>query len=371
MVDLNSNRDDVLALVAKFKDEALVPMKEDIAEWLEALLDPAKFDPVELLTTLQTGIVACQAAQKLCQLVQQQLASPKCNTRAKVGTFFARDNAANFLTWCREIGVDNSVLFESDGMCSSQKTQTTPRQVLLCFLDVARIFGKKKDFTGPLPDLVRFEHEIDACSSDGSISQSTPSGRASAPPSIDRDPLSPRSGVTPRTRHSVRVEQTTTPTRPVSAMHSRLPTSRRMTPSAKKDSPRKTPSKQQKPTLLEKSIQEVKESTPYSNNTVIERVSEGKYKIDGKLVFIRMLKNKHVMVRVGGGWDTLANYLVKHDCQKMVKMPTPSSPMERFERKRKFTSPLSPLYQRKKGATSSPSRPGTSRQLLRLAKNDD
>ena len=61
MVDLNSNRsDDVLALVAKFKDEALVPMKEDIAEWLEALLDPAKFDPVELLTTLQTGIVACQ-----------------------------------------------------------------------------------------------------------------------------------------------------------------------------------------------------------------------------------------------------------------------------------------------------------------------
>jgi len=226
-------------------------------------------------------------------------------------------------------------------MCSSQKTQTTPRQVLLCFLDVARIFGKKKDFTGPLPDLVRFEHEIDACSSDGSISQSTPSGRASAPPSIDRDPLSPRSGVTPRTRHSVRVEQTTTPTRPVSAMHSRLPTSRRMTPNAKKDSPRKTPSKQQKPTLLEKSIQEVKESTPYSNNTVIERVSEGKYKIDGKLVFIRMLKNKHVMVRVGGGWDTLANYLVKHDCQKMVKMPTPSSLPKK---EGGYLFPVSPRY---------------------------
>ena len=49
-----------------------------------------------------------------------------------------------------------------------------------------------------------------------------------------------------------------------------------MTPNAKKDSPRKTPSKQQKPSLLDKSIQEVKESTPYSNNTVIERVSEGK-----------------------------------------------------------------------------------------------
>lgn len=351
MVDLNSNRsDDVLALVAKFKDEALVPMKEDIAEWLEALLDPAKFDPVELLTTLQTGIVACQVAQKLCQLVQQQqLNSPKCNVRAKVGTFFARDNAANFLTWCREIGVDNSVLFESDGMCSSQKTQTTPRQVLLCFLDVARIFGKRKDYTGPLPDLVRFEHEIDACSSDGSINQTTPSGRASAPPSIERDPLTPRSNLTPRTRHSVKVEQATTPTRPVSALHtSRLPTSRRMTPNAKKDSPRKTPSKQQKPSLLDKSIQEVKESTPYSNNTVIERVSEGKYKIDGKLVFIRMLKNKHVMVRVGGGWDTLANYLVKHDCQKMVKMPTPSSLPKK---EGGYLFPVSPRY---KSPTSPP-----------------
>ena len=43
-----------------------------------------------------------------------------------------------------------------------------------------------------------------------------------------------------------------------------------------------------------------------------------------------MLKNKHVMVRVGGGWDTLANYLVKHDSQKMVKMPTPSRLVSRI-----------------------------------------
>jgi len=295
----------------------------------------------------------------------------KCNQRAKVGTFFARDNAANFLTWCKSIGVDNSVLFESDGMCSSQKTQTTPRQVLLCFLDVARIFGKRKDYTGPLPDLVKFEHEIDACS-EGSTTTTTPSGRASAPPMIDHTrSITDQQRPSPRTRHSVKVDATTTPTRPVSALNtgSRLPTARRMTPNSK-NSPRKTPSKTQKPSLLDKSIQEVKDSTPYSNDTVIERVSEGKYKIDGKLVFIRMLKNKHVMVRVGGGWDTLANYLVKHDCQKMVKMPTPSSPMERFERKRKFMSPLSPLYQRKKEATCSPSRPGTNHRHHLRKKNE-
>ncbi|KAF4532455.1 hypothetical protein B566_EDAN003030 [Ephemera danica] len=44
------------------------------------------------------------------------------------------------------------------------------------------------------------------------------------------------------------------------------------------------------------------------------RVSEGKYRIgDTKvLIFVRILR-KHVMVRVGGGWDTLSHYLDKHD----------------------------------------------------------
>uniref|UniRef100_A0A8W7PNW4 GAR domain-containing protein n=1 Tax=Anopheles coluzzii TaxID=1518534 RepID=A0A8W7PNW4_ANOCL len=44
------------------------------------------------------------------------------------------------------------------------------------------------------------------------------------------------------------------------------------------------------------------------------RVSEGKYRIgDTKvLIFVRILRS-HVMVRVGGGWDTLAHYLDKHD----------------------------------------------------------
>ncbi|KAF0291775.1 A disintegrin and metalloproteinase with thrombospondin motifs 7 [Amphibalanus amphitrite] len=44
------------------------------------------------------------------------------------------------------------------------------------------------------------------------------------------------------------------------------------------------------------------------------RVSEGRYRIgDTKTtIFVRVLRN-HVMVRVGGGWDTLQHYLDKHD----------------------------------------------------------
>uniref|UniRef100_A0A8D9BV83 GAS2-like protein 1 n=1 Tax=Cacopsylla melanoneura TaxID=428564 RepID=A0A8D9BV83_9HEMI len=58
------------------------------------------------------------------------------------------------------------------------------------------------------------------------------------------------------------------------------------------------------------------------------RVSEGKYRIgDTKaLIFVRVLRS-HVMVRVGGGWDTLSHYLDKHDpCRcKTAHRPTVSA----------------------------------------------
>ncbi|GFY54638.1 GAS2-like protein pickled eggs [Trichonephila inaurata madagascariensis] len=68
------------------------------------------------------------------------------------------------------------------------------------------------------------------------------------------------------------------------------------------------------------------------------RVADGKYRIgDTKvLIFVRILRS-HVMVRVGGGWDTLEHYLDKHDpcrCRsghrtstsaKLTMVPTKSS----------------------------------------------
>ncbi|NXH17944.1 GA2L2 protein, partial [Bucco capensis] len=44
------------------------------------------------------------------------------------------------------------------------------------------------------------------------------------------------------------------------------------------------------------------------------KISEGKYRVGDSdtLIFVRILR-KHIMVRVGGGWDTLEHYLDKHD----------------------------------------------------------
>lgn len=55
----------------------------------------------------------------------------------------------------------------------------------------------------------------------------------------------------------------------------------------------------------------------------IHRISEGKYLVgqEDKPVFVRLLRN-HVMIRIGGGWDTFASHLDKVDpCRAGKKSP--------------------------------------------------
>lgn len=155
---------DLTSKIAERSEQDLLPLKEDLAEWLSRVLQE-KITAENLLDCLDNGVLVCKLAQIVQSAAQdcikagksmKSLApfSNKFHQNAKAGTFFARDNAAHFLQWCRQIEIEDSVLFESDGLV----LQKQPREVILCLLEIARVGA---NYGIEPPKLVKLEKEID------------------------------------------------------------------------------------------------------------------------------------------------------------------------------------------------------------------
>ena len=149
---------------AREKDD-LELIKRDVCEWLGKTLE-IEISADSFMDTLDTGVVLC----KLARLIQDKARSAKesgdrvsvvipmetvkCQFRAMKGSFFARDNSANFIKWCKKLGVNEEVMFESNGLVQ----QEDEKRVILCLIDVSR-YAQKVHIRPP--ELVRLENEID------------------------------------------------------------------------------------------------------------------------------------------------------------------------------------------------------------------
>ncbi|XP_011181716.2 GAS2-like protein pickled eggs [Zeugodacus cucurbitae] len=305
----------------KSSEEYLEAMKEDLAEWLSTLYPDLNINAENFMDRLDTGVALCKHANYVRQAAEDYLARRQARNKsmtrsmtsgsagpilamgnvhylpaAKSGTFFSRDNVSNFITWCRKsLKIIECLLFETDDLIMRKNE----KHVILCLLEVARR-GAKFGMLAPM--LVQMERQIDR--------------------EIAADNKANGIGCGTQTDSA---DATGTQTGEIGINTDNVATETDMfdSDSENEDDDDNSPMLMYGPQpqiitndlkSLDEMVRDLVEKCTCPSQFPMVRVSEGKYRIgDTKvLIFVRILRS-HVMVRVGGGWDTLAHYLDKHD----------------------------------------------------------
>ncbi|XP_069727114.1 GAS2-like protein 1 [Phaenicophaeus curvirostris] len=272
-------------------EEYLEAMKEDLAEWFNTLYD-LDIQVDTFLESLETGCHLCRHANNVNRTALDfQQRHPEAAARMRVpqnevvfqaknvvpGSFIARDNVSNFIQWCRQdLGIQDVLMFETNDLVLKKNE----KNFVLCLLEVARR-GSKFGMLAPM--LIQMEEEIEEEMRDQMAYGALGSCQESQDHQVPTYPSR---------------------TRPIALCDLKN---------------------------LDELVREILGCCSCPSQFPMIKVSEGKYKVgdSSTLIFVRVLRS-HVMVRVGGGWDTLEHYLDKHDpcrCSSLAhRLPQPRAP---------------------------------------------
>ncbi|XP_076179267.1 growth arrest-specific protein 2 [Ptiloglossa arizonensis] len=359
----------------------LLPLQEDLADWINKTLNGDYVTGDNFFDSLDNGVVVCRLARVIQEKARLAIDAGRakgpgpvirgrCWENAARRTFFSRDNMENFIQFCRRLGVHENLLFESDDLVLHGQ----PRNVVLCLLEVARLASI---YSVEPPGLVQLEREIAAeqerdlhCLSDSGISHSSlvswqfqspsPTATPRPPPEKIKHSSSASEVASTATRWLDPTTGTTHEPEMRRSVSDNGPTGSDGVPSdtteddwsrGSAEDPDEVPSPSCSPlpspaeppehtgpiTELDRKVRRATEAvqrlcqcpSEKCSKLKVRKVGEGRYHIAGRNVFIRLLKGRHMMVRVGGGWDTLEHFLARHDpCQvrTLNRESTPPSP---------------------------------------------
>ncbi|XP_058449472.1 GAS2-like protein pickled eggs isoform X2 [Malaya genurostris] len=293
----------------KSSEEYLYAMREDLAEWLNTMYPELRVNVDNFMDRLDTGVALCKHANNVRHAAEEYLLRKQARSKsmtksmtsglagpiltlgdvhflpaAKSGTFFARDNVSNFIAWCRKsLQIFECLLFETDDLI----LRKNEKHVILCLLEVARR-GAKLGMLAPM--LVQMERQIDR-----EIAADNRANGIGCGTQTDCYKQSEEARTVGGLFDSDSEDEDDTN----ETMLMYGPQPQIVTNDLKS---------------LDEMVRDLVEKCTCPSQFPMVRVSEGKYRIgDTKvLIFVRILRS-HVMVRVGGGWDTLSHYLDKHD----------------------------------------------------------
>ncbi|XP_029164481.1 growth arrest-specific protein 2-like isoform X2 [Nylanderia fulva] len=347
----------------------LIPLQEDLADWINKTINVDYITGENFFDVLDNGVLVCRLARVIQEKARSAIEAGRvkgtipairgrCWENAARRSFFSRDNMENFIQFCRRLGVHENLLFESDDLVLHGQ----PRNVVLCLLEVARLAAR---YSLEPPGLVQLEREIAAeqerdlhCMSDSGISHSSLSWQLQSPsptstprpPEMIKHSSSASEVATTATRWLDPVTDATHEPEMRRSVSDNGPTGSDGVPSdtteddwsrGSAEDPDEVPSPSSSPspspaeppehtgpiTELDRKVRRATEAvqrlcqcpSEKCSKLKVRKVGEGRYHIAGRNVFIRLLKGRHMMVRVGGGWDTLEHFLARHDpCQVRV-----------------------------------------------------
>ncbi|XP_066056240.1 GAS2-like protein 1 isoform X1 [Chamaea fasciata] len=284
-------------------EEYLEAMKEDLAEWFNTLYD-LDIQVDTFLESLETGCHLCRHANNVNRTALDfQERHPEAAARMRVpqnevvfqaknvvpGSFIARDNVSNFIQWCRQdLGIQDVLMFETNDLVLKKNE----KNFVLCLLEVARR-GSKFGMLAPM--LIQMEEEIEEEMRDQMADGALGTRRESRDPQAGAFPSRARPITLCDLKNLDELVRHALPWEPCAW------------------------------------VREILGCCSCPSQFPMVKVSEGKYKVgdSNTLIFVRVLRS-HVMVRVGGGWDTLEHYLDKHDpcrCAALShRLPQPRVP---------------------------------------------